>query len=216
MVLGFTNGFDIGYRGSTSRQNTSENIPIKTGVGSKIEMWNKVMKEVKLGRFAGPYKQIPYQDYMQSPIGLVPKAGNQTRLIFHLSYDFSETDTSLNSNTPKDLCTVKYRDLDHAIVNCLKLLELIEDKDEDSDVNTQEQQHSGNKPRIFFSKTDAKSAFRVLPIRIDQRRWLLMMCKNALTGEKMYFVDKCLPFGASISCALFQKFSDALQFLCLR
>ena len=29
----------------------------------------------------------------------------------------------------------------------------------------------------------------------------------------MLFLDKCLPFGASISCAQFQKFLDALQFL---
>ena len=29
----------------------------------------------------------------------------------------------------------------------------------------------------------------------------------------MYFINKCLPFGASISCALFQEFSDTLQFI---
>ena len=40
-----------------------------------------------------------------------------------------------------------------------------------------------------------------------------MMAVNPKTGKKQYFVDKCLPFGASISCAQFQKFSDALQFL---
>ena len=29
----------------------------------------------------------------------------------------------------------------------------------------------------------------------------------------MFFIDKCLPFGASISCALFQRFSNALCYL---
>ena len=28
-----------------------------------------------------------------------------------------------------------------------------------------------------------------------------------------YFVDKCLPFGSSISCALFQEVSDAIRYL---
>ena len=40
-----------------------------------------------------------------------------------------------------------------------------------------------------------------------------MKAQNPVTGEWYFFVDKCLPFGASISCALFQHFSDALHFL---
>ena len=73
LVKGFTQGFDIGYRGPLERCDTSRNIPIT--VGSKVEMWNKVMKEVKLKRYAGPFKEIPFETYMQSPIGLVPKDG---------------------------------------------------------------------------------------------------------------------------------------------
>ena len=46
------------------------------------------MKEVKVGRYCRPFEQIPYANYIQSPIGLVPKAGGKMRLIFHLSYDF--------------------------------------------------------------------------------------------------------------------------------
>ena len=45
------------------------------------------MKEVKEGRYAGPFESIPFDSYIQSPIGLVPKdGGKDTRLIFHLSY----------------------------------------------------------------------------------------------------------------------------------
>ena len=32
-------------------------------------------------------------------------------------------------------------------------------------------------------------------------------------GRRCFFIDKCLPFGHSISCALFQKFSNALAHL---
>ena len=60
---------------------------LKLNVGSKTELWNKVMKEVKEKRYAGPYHKIPFEYYIQSPIGLVPKDhGKSTRLIFHLSY----------------------------------------------------------------------------------------------------------------------------------
>ena len=54
---GFTNGFDIGYEGPTNRTSTSANIPLK--VGNKTILWNKLMKEVKAKRVAGPYDKIP-------------------------------------------------------------------------------------------------------------------------------------------------------------
>ena len=40
-----------------------------------------------------------------------------------------------------------------------------------------------------------------------------MKAKDPSSNKWMYFVDKCLPFGVSISCALFQKFSDTLCYL---
>ena len=39
---------------------------------------------------------------------------------------------------------------------------------------------------------------------------MIMKAEDLTTGEWKYFVDKGLPFGASISCALFQQFSDTL------
>ena len=80
LVAGFRHGFDFGYRGPHKRKDTSPNIPIT--VGSEQEMWDKLMKEVKLGRHAGPFTHVPYVNFIQSPIGLVPKAGGQTHLIF--------------------------------------------------------------------------------------------------------------------------------------
>ena len=34
---------------------------------------------------------------------------------------------------------------------------------------------------------------------------------NPGTGKITYFIDKCRPFGASISCAPFQRFLNALK-----
>ena len=38
-----------------------------------------------------------------------------------------------------------------------------------------------------------------------------MKVENPENGETYYFVDKCLPFGHSISCSHFQRFSNALK-----
>ena len=104
LIEGFTNGFSIGYEGPTDRQDESDNLPLND-LGTKTNLWNKVMKEVQQKRYAGPYKRgdLPVKDqFIQSPIGLVPKSGGKTRLIFHLSYDFKNGNTSVNVNTPKE------------------------------------------------------------------------------------------------------------------
>ena len=36
------------------------------------------------------------------------------------------------------------------------------------------------------------------------------------TGEWFYFIDKCLPFGSSISCTIFQDISDAIAFIVMK
>ena len=59
----------------------------------------------------------------------------------------------------------------------------------------------------YMSKGDVESAFRIIPIAPEN--WhLLGICFN-----KRYFVDICLPFGASISCAIFEKVGDLLQWI---
>ena len=64
--------------------------------------------------------------------------------------------------------------------------------------------------QVFAGKSDLKSAFRILGLSQESWKWLIMSTQNPSTGEWKYFVDKCLPFGASISCSHFQRFSNAL------
>ena len=110
LVNGFTHGFDIGYEGPVQRRSTSDNIPLT--VGNKTILWNKLIKEVKHGRVAGPFEEIPFENFIQSPIGLVPKAGGdrgETILIFYLSYSFKNNNLkSLNFYTLRERCTVNY------------------------------------------------------------------------------------------------------------
>ena len=105
LIDGFKNGFSIGYEGNSDVKITAPNLKFRE-IGSPVELWNKVMKEVKEKGMQGHLTKIPFENYIQSPIGLVPKDnGKDTRLIFHLSYPRGKG-TSVNANTPKELCTV--------------------------------------------------------------------------------------------------------------
>ena len=193
ITQGFRHSFDFHYEGPTKHKDRSENLPLSSG--TKYDLWDKIMKEVKEHRFAGPYHKIPFKYYMQSPVGLVLKTGGQTRLIFHLSYDFKEENDSFNGCTPDEFCLVQYKDLDYAIRMCLKWC--VKDCD-------------GNET-VFMGKGDICSAFRVILGLPQNWRWTVLKAQHPITGQIFYFVDKNLAFGASISCSLFQRFSDCIH-----
>ena len=185
---GFRFGFDLGYRGLEEVRLRSRNLPLT--VGSQTELWNKVMSEVKVGRYAGPFTDIPFNFYIQSPIGLVPKdQGKKTCLIFHLSHPKGGT-TSVNANTPESMTSVDYPKFDEAIELCLK---------------------AGKGCAI--AKSDLISAFRILGLQPKFWKYLVLKAQCPIDQHVYYFIDKCMPFGASISCAAFQKVSDAISHL---
>ena len=65
----------------------------------------------------------------------------------------------------------------------------------------------------FIGKLDMSSAFRHVLLRKDQWFWMIMKAYHPVTNQVWYFVDKCLPFRSSISCAFFQSISDAITFI---
>ena len=180
LVDGFKNDFDLGYRGPLKGvQRTAHNLKLR--VGSETILWNKVMKEVEKKRFAGPYKDPPLKDFIQSPIGLVLKnGGKDTRLIFHLSHPM-KGGFSINSETPSHMTSVKYPDFSEAILQCMK-----------SGVG------------CSISKSDMKSAFRNFGIKMRFWACLILKAKSPFGHKFYYFVDKCLPFRAAISCSHFK------------
>ena len=182
---GFKKGFDLGFRGKIKGvTRTAPNLKIR--VGSSVILWNKVMKEVEADRYAGPFKDPPFKEFIQSLIGLVPKdRGHDTRLIFHLS--FPCTGDSVNSGMPEDFCSVKYPDFSEAVKRCIEEGKF-----------------------CFIAKSDMKRAFRNLGILPSQWCLLVMRATSPLDNKVYWFFDKCLPFGASISCAVFQAFSDCI------
>ena len=191
LVDGFRNGFPIGYHGPTNVKSYSQNLPLT--VGSITELWQKMMTEVENKRFAGPFETIPFDHFIQSPVGLVPKdGGKKTQLIFHLSHPRLPSHVpqrSVNANTPEHLSKVNYPDFSEAIKLILKYME---------------------NDQCWGGKSDFKSVFRGLPIRAQDWRYLVMKAVNPLDNKTYFFIDKCLPFGASISCSHFQRFSNAI------
>ena len=59
----------------------------------------------------------------------------------------------------------------------------------------------------FMSKGDVESAFRILPINPSD--WPLL----GIHFNHQYYIDICLPFRASISCALFEMVGNILQWI---
>ena len=97
---------------------------------------------------------------------------------------------SVNRGIPEEICSVKYPSFDEAVRLCLQ-----EGK------------------CCYVAKSDMSRAFRNVPLRKDQWYLLVMKVRHPKMCKIYYFVDKCLPFGSSISCAIFQRFSDAIAYL---
>ena len=220
LYKGFTEGFNLEYQGPKARQSQSRNIPITVGCNTTI--WNKLIKEIQEKRVAGPYEQIPFANFIQSPIGLVPKSGSLSgdmRLIFHLSYDLADSKKSVNYHIPQELCSVKYQDLDYVVKTCLfawkRAISLAQANNVmPNSLNNRELLNMTGAPvTLFLGKTDLKSAFRVLPISQKSYPWVIMQCQDPSNGQIRFFIEKSLPFGSSISCSHFQRFSNCLKFL---
>ena len=59
----------------------------------------------------------------------------------------------------------------------------------------------------FMAKTDIKSAFRIIPVHPKDHPLL------GMKWDSQYFFDRTLPMGCSSSCAIFEAFSSALEWL---
>lgn len=158
---------------SKNLKSASENLKV---VKEKIQV------EIEAGRVAGPFRVPPFPNMHISPLGLIPKkTSGDFRIIQHLSYPEGK---SINDGIPKDLCSVQYQNIDHAVALVKKF-------------------GKGS----LLSKTDIKDAFRLVPIFPGDYE-LLGFCI-----EDNYYYDKVLAQGLSYSCALFETFSTSLQWM---
>lgn len=64
-------------------------------------------------------------------------------------------------------------------------------------------------PCSFLAKTDIESAFRLIPVHLDDYELL------GMKWEGKYYHDKALPFGLRGAAAIFNQLSDALEWILL-
>ena len=55
----FLHGFEFRYKGPVNRTSQANNLPLR--VGSQVQLWNKLIKEVKLKRVTGSLRQDTIQ-----------------------------------------------------------------------------------------------------------------------------------------------------------
>ena len=91
---------------------------------------------------------------------------------------------SVNDYIDPKLCSVQYTKFDAAV---------------------QMVQHLGQ--GALLGKADIKSAFRLIPVSKDDFPLL------GFKFDNLYYFDKALPFGCSISCAVFEKFATFLEWI---
>ena len=82
LAEGFLGGFNVGYEGPRIPTNC-RNLASTDILENQLEQ--KLLKELKLGRIAGPFSYRPLENLRISPIGLVPKKLGGWRLIHNLS-----------------------------------------------------------------------------------------------------------------------------------
>ena len=136
LVLGFLQGFDIGYRGSLT---LSQPHNLKSALRHPDEVTAALDKEVTRGHTMGPFYNPPFSILHTSPLGAVPKKDGSYRLILDLSYPKG---SAINDGIDHDEFSVSYTAFD-AATDMVGLLG----------------------PGAYMAKVDIKHAFRLCPVR---------------------------------------------------
>ena len=63
---------------------------------------------------------------------------------------------------------------------------------------------------VFMAKVDIEAAFRIIPVAPSDRPLL------GFRWRDLYYMDAVLPMGCSSSCAIFESFSTALEWIAMR
>lgn len=136
LIDGFTFGFKIPFEGKRKFTYFDNLLSARNNISILKE---KIAKEVRAGRAAGPFDNPPFQDLQVSPLGLVPKkVPGEFRVIHHLSFPEK---SSINDGIPDYLCTVRYQTVDDA----LRLVKF-------------------HGPNCLLAKTDIENSFKIIPI----------------------------------------------------
>lgn len=136
MINGFTHGFRLGCISAPSScvpQNHKSTLDHPDIIEDYIQTG------LNKGRIAGPFSNKPFEQFVVSPLGLVPKGSTgKFRVIHDLSFPKNQ---SVNSNIPRENSAVQYDSIDQVV-------DLV--------------QKFGRE--CLMAKTDIEDAFRIIPI----------------------------------------------------
>lgn len=145
LIDGFTFGFSI--KSSFESHATSFPPNHRSACDNPLAVNLKLKKEMSKLRISGPFDTPPFQNFVCSPLGLVPKKEpGQFRLIHDLSYPKGN---SVNSCIPSEFTSVNYQNIETVV-------ELV--------------QFYG--PKCQMAKCDIQDAFFLLPIQKDDHHLL--------------------------------------------
>ena len=147
------------------------------------QVGKKLYKEIDAGRVKGPFKSPPLPNFRVSPIKVTEKKEPGTYRFIH-NLSYPYDEESVNASIPREKVAVQYNTIDDGI-SYIKLV--------------------GRGAHL--AKTDIKSAFRIIPVHPSQYHLL------GMKWEGHYFYDTTLPMGCSISCAIFEAFSSAMEWV---
>ena len=180
LLNGFRNGFSIGSSLTSTSTKAKNHLTVQQFPTITETL---IKKELEAKRYAGPFKEVPFQNFHVSPLKLTPKKlPGEYRLIQNLSYPYDEK--SVNHAIPTEFSSVEYATIQDAI-------DII--------------QYLG--PNCFMAKSDIKSAFRLIPVSPNDYHLL------GFSFNQHYYFDKCLAQGCSSSCQIFEAFANALEWI---
>lgn len=140
VVSGIKNGFRTFYNGPRNFSRFVPNLP--TALNKPHEVDKIILKEHQKDFIMGPFDKAPLENFVCSPIAIIPKKDNTYRFIHNLSYP--KKGDSINNFISHDDSTVQYETIDDVI----RLV-----------------QKFGK--GALMAKIDIKNAFRILPMHPD-------------------------------------------------
>lgn len=144
LIEGFSQGFRLGCVGLPT-QTLSRNHKSTSEYPSVIEDF--IDQGINKGRIAGPFPSPPFEFFISSPLGVVPKSeAGKFRVIHDLSFP---KHNSVNSQIPQECATVQYDSIDN-------VTSLLRQFGKDS----------------LMAKTDIQDAFRIVPINPEDYKLL--------------------------------------------
>ncbi len=189
LISGFTNGFDIGFRGEVNSDTSVNNL--RSTMGLEPVVSQEINKELLNGRIEGPFPVPPFEKFQLNPIGIVPKKEpNSYRMIVDLSFPPGH---AINDHIDDSFAKVQYSsvyDAVEALVAC--------------------------GPNAYMAKTDIKKAFRLIPISPKQYHLLCIRWEDVYFFDKtlpMGCRSSCKIFQSFSDALKFIASSKGIQWL---